>query len=910
MNLTGDNGIIKSGVLDTTFAVEQSAEWARAYGYDTIQINATEEGYSGTLDLGGSYVAGINTINLGLGNILTGYAFLQSGEGVFGTGIKNKSGDHFSFITGIGNDTSKSYCNFTTGRSNTISFANYSLLAGVSSTISDSTCSAIFTTTSEVTRSFSSVLLGRGYKVNTITTSILGVSGSIVENIKSTVFSKVIRSIILGAGGRYDENLTDSVAIFNQGTTGTMGNLSRSFVAISSSAINRKIEDSVLVGVGVKADTTALDGSSFMSKMSVAVANDSMVSKLYGSLASIYSSTIIDASYSALIGSKLSVSNSERILMLSNGSEGTDTVSNSNISVFLTSDGTTISRTSQSVILSNGGNFSGVTRSVIAGNGTVTYATLSNLLVQDGTVTISNNSFASVIGSTISSLKHSMLFANKLTIAEADAGSSISGISRSFVNIEASTITNLANSVVIASKINATKLTDSLIIIKGSGNSSDLDLIDQSIIIGDIPSNASSTEVNHVQDSIVIGDDHKIDSMEGSILVGDNLESKASNYVYLFGKNNKAWNVQYSQVIGRANTINGNTGTVDGIKGVAYVLGESNTISVTPDTTNAAEYIKDIYSFGSNNEIVGKIDRLQVFGSNNKVTSSSLRTDGLTIMGRNNTITASDSPKSSDYNHFESLYVIGDSNSVTYFEDAAGEPSIHVFGSHIITSVDKTSTTQYYGFFNDTAIPSKVNTAFMCKWKYHKGEISMIWGIGTPKKRFNGMYLGRDGDCYGNFVAHLYVAGDVTAERDVYAGSTKLSGADYAEYFETVDNKSIDDMRFVTSVGDKITETSLATDYVVGVTSTNPGTIGNYKSIYAKSEHHHDRDHEHEHNAPVAKVVGLMGQIMVQDNGECQVDEFCQAGPNGLAYPHTRPNVQHWRVLKRISSDVILILFR
>lgn len=49
--------------------------------------------------------------------------------------------------------------------------------------------------------------------------------------------------------------------------------------------------------------------------------------------------------------------------------------------------------------------------------------------------------------------------------------------------------------------------------------------------------------------------------------------------------------------------------------------------------------------------------------------------------------------------------------------------------------------------------------------------------------------------------------------------------------------------------------------------------------------------------------IGLLGKIYVRDNGQCAIGGLCSA-ENGIAVPGS-----HWRVLQRISNNVIRILF-
>jgi hypothetical protein len=52
--------------------------------------------------------------------------------------------------------------------------------------------------------------------------------------------------------------------------------------------------------------------------------------------------------------------------------------------------------------------------------------------------------------------------------------------------------------------------------------------------------------------------------------------------------------------------------------------------------------------------------------------------------------------------------------------------------------------------------------------------------------------------------------------------------------------------------------------------------------------------------------VGLMGQLVMCDDGTCQVGKYCSSGPNGIA----TAAATGWRVMKRIDKNHIKVLFK
>ena len=166
---------------------------------------------------------------------------------------------------------------------------------------------------------------------------------------------------------------------------------------------------------------------------------------------------------------------------------------------------------------------------------------------------------------------------------------------------------------------------------------------------------------------------------------------------------------------------------------------------------------------------------------------------------------------------------------------------------------------------------------------------------------------------------------------NVYAGGAyKTIGADYAEYFEWLDGNTKNQDRiglFVTLDEDKIKLANKG-DYILGVISANPSIVGNsaeldwhdkYKTdvygrlVYDEShnlilnENYNDtleyipRGARKEYNK-----VGLLGQLVVQDDGTCEVNEYCTASVNGVA---TKSD-SGYRVIKRIDETHIKIILK
>lgn len=191
----------------------------------------------------------------------------------------------------------------------------------------------------------------------------------------------------------------------------------------------------------------------------------------------------------------------------------------------------------------------------------------------------------------------------------------------------------------------------------------------------------------------------------------------------------------------------------------------------------------------------------------------------------------------------------------------------------------------------------------------------------------------------------------ITAAGKCY-GSTSFgsSGADYAEYFEWKDgNNSNEDRRglFVTLDGDKIRLANATDDYIVGVISANPSVVGdvqseNWHGMYKKDvfgqtltetvevpentddktgevipahtitrlvvnpDYNPDEEYTSREFRKEWACVGLMGKLIIVDDGTCVVNGYCKVADGGKA---TKADTGY-RVMKRLDDTHIQILYR
>ncbi|MEA1010963.1 peptidase G2 autoproteolytic cleavage domain-containing protein [Bacillus cereus] len=199
-------------------------------------------------------------------------------------------------------------------------------------------------------------------------------------------------------------------------------------------------------------------------------------------------------------------------------------------------------------------------------------------------------------------------------------------------------------------------------------------------------------------------------------------------------------------------------------------------------------------------------------------------------------------------------------------------------------------------------------------------------------------------------VAKILSNGSACFDSTVTASSyiTSAGACDYAEMFETIDGQPIDVGYFVTFDGasDKVTKANTNDDYIVGITSSRPGILADTQdptcSKYLLDEWNREIYEEvvveaikdNEGNVimperietkkklnpawdpniscssrltrPEWVAVGLVGKLLVRDDGTCQVGNYCKSNDEGIATASTNG----YRVMKRTGPNQIMILVR
>lgn len=181
---------------------------------------------------------------------------------------------------------------------------------------------------------------------------------------------------------------------------------------------------------------------------------------------------------------------------------------------------------------------------------------------------------------------------------------------------------------------------------------------------------------------------------------------------------------------------------------------------------------------------------------------------------------------------------------------------------------------------------------------------------------------------------------------DVYSSS----GADYAEMFEWADGNTAGEDRvgfFVTLDGDKIRKANSINNCVLGIVSATPTVLGDSAELrwqgkyltddwgrvqYCEVEVPEELDNKGEVIVPVHtekqpvynsewdntleyvprqkrpewSAVGMMGKLLVRDDGTCAVNGYCLPNDEGIATAST----SGYRVMKRIAPNIVQVLLK
>ncbi|PAB57931.1 peptidase G2 autoproteolytic cleavage domain-containing protein, partial [Anaeromicrobium sediminis] len=248
---------------------------------------------------------------------------------------------------------------------------------------------------------------------------------------------------------------------------------------------------------------------------------------------------------------------------------------------------------------------------------------------------------------------------------------------------------------------------------------------------------------------------------------------------------------------------------------------------------------------------------------------------------------------------------------------------------------------------SQTAI-GRYNVAQGTSNSYVDTDNAFIIGNGTDSSRSNALEVKWNGDTWvsgsGDFAGDISVGGDGHFTGNVYAAGFN---PDFAEMFETIDGNPIDVGYCVALVGDKIRKANSKDEYILGITSATPAIIADggemrwkykyvidewgrvqYEDVVVPAEKDKDgkviipkrtetrpilnpeydntKEYIPRSKRPEWVAVGLIGQLLVRDDGTCKVNGYCMPNDEGIATASSTG----YRVMERTGENQILVLVK
>ncbi|EJQ42181.1 hypothetical protein IEE_04013 [Bacillus cereus BAG5X1-1] len=259
-------------------------------------------------------------------------------------------------------------------------------------------------------------------------------------------------------------------------------------------------------------------------------------------------------------------------------------------------------------------------------------------------------------------------------------------------------------------------------------------------------------------------------------------------------------------------------------------------------------------------------------------------------------------------------------------ETTAGGPYSHAEGNHTIAfgeAAHAEGTATIANGFSSHAEGNHTSTANFAgshiMGKFGTAEEAYSWFIanGTNDTDYNigAKWLAHNGEMY------------------IDGASYNAGGTDFAQMFEAADHSPIDVGYFITfSNEEKIRKATSNDTFILGISSATPALIGNSGALSWQKRYKTDRFGKRQYTRtdtqeiqpllntewnPACKYlsrrdrtewlpVGLIGQMLVRDDGTCETHGYCRPNDDGIA---TKAESGFF-VIKRTGEHQILILFR
>lgn len=372
---------------------------------------------------------------------------------------------------------------------------------------------------------------------------------------------------------------------------------------------------------------------------------------------------------------------------------------------------------------------------------------------------------------------------------------------------------------------------------------------------------------NHLNHSpyanAVFGRDNTVEHGATGNIVGGDANTVWGSYSIVIGNNNSLDDsINYSFVGGYGNQAGGTRNTINGYRNT--VSGTDNIVSGSENTVS-----------GPGNVVSGT--GCSAAGSHSIVSGREC------VVGTNS-------------------FAIGEEN-VAHFDaiaigiDCAAFNGSVAAGRYCFAGFDYYDEDQYFGLTaaEKLAIMQSHQQASARSYAFGYGLKSSkgAFACGEYNDDKSGLYFAVGGGSSNNDRKNIFEVdthGNVNA-----AGTITSNGQDYAEYFKWLDGNSEGEDRagiFVTLDGEKIRPATIDDDYILGITTRTAAIIGTTEGI----------------NMENGDTVGMLGQLVVRDDGSCKVNGYCEPGRNGIAT--ATYSMAGYRVIKRLDESHIKIIFR
>ncbi|PEC21938.1 peptidase G2 autoproteolytic cleavage domain-containing protein [Bacillus cereus] len=259
-------------------------------------------------------------------------------------------------------------------------------------------------------------------------------------------------------------------------------------------------------------------------------------------------------------------------------------------------------------------------------------------------------------------------------------------------------------------------------------------------------------------------------------------------------------------------------------------------------------------------------------------------------------------------------------------ETTAGGSYAHAEGKHTIAfgeAAHAEGTATIANGFSSHAEGNHTSTA-------HFAGSHIMGKFGTAEEAYSWFIANGTNDTDHNIGAKWLAH---NGEMYIDGSSYNAGGTDFAQMFETADPSPIDVGYFVTFSSDEKIRIATSNDsFILGISSATPALIGNsgalswqkrYKTDnfgkrqYVRTETHEIQPLLNTEWDPACKYiarkdrtewlpVGLIGQMLVRDDGTCETHGYCRPNDDGIA---TKAESGFF-VIKRTGDNQILILFR